>query len=181
MATLDENEATRRARRAYELGRARLALARTAPIALLVAGYLWLESRSPATLAVAVALYGVGLAFVWRGQVAGRALLPGFGAGLLALVCSRVSPACDQLCAGSLVASLCVPLCTFGGFAAGLVIARSAGRRAGAGRYWLYAALVALLTGSLACSCVGLGGVLGLAAGLALTGVPVLARRAPAE
>lgn len=180
MATLDENEATRRARRAYELGRVRLALLRTVPIALLVAGYLWLEGLAPITLAAAAALYAVGLAFVWRGQIAGRALLPGFAAGLLALCCSRASPACERLCEGWLAASLCLPFCTLGGVAAGLVIAALAWRQSGAGRYWLYASAVALLTGSLACSCVGLGGVIGTAAGLALAGLPVLARRAPA-
>ena len=68
--------------------------------------------------------------------------------------------------------SLCVPACSLGGAVAGGLIAwasRSAPARA---LFIVSASGLALLVGSLGCSCVGYGGVLGLGLGLMATVVP---------
>ncbi len=176
MAALDDDESARRARLAYELGRSRFALARAAPIFALALGDVALLDRSAAAAAVGAALSALGFVFAWWGRVAGRAALPGFAAGLVPLLCARAVPACERTCVAGVTVSVCVLLCTLGGFAAGVVIAGLARRAEAAGRYWLCAGAVALLTGALSCSCVGVGGVLGIAAGLAVSGASAFAR-----
>ncbi|HEU4407735.1 MAG TPA: hypothetical protein VFS43_20895 [Polyangiaceae bacterium] len=178
MTVLDDNESARRARRAYELGRSRFALLRGVPLLALALGYTWLWEGSAASVAIGVLLFAVSFVFAWRGRVAGRAILPGFAAGLVSLWCAHAAPACERTCIGGVTLSFYVLMCTLGGFASGTLITLLARRNPGVARFWLCAGAVALLTGSLACSCVGVGGVLGIAAGLALTGAPVLARRA---
>lgn len=178
MAELDDDESARRARRAYELGRSRFALVRAAPLLALALAYVWLSEGSAASAALGVLLGAVAFVFAWRGRVAGRAVIPGFAAGLVALWCAHAVPACERACAFGVTLPLCVLMCALGGFAAGAFITLLARRQSRTERFWLCAGAVALLTGSLACSCVGVGGVLGIAAGLALTGAPLFARRA---
>jgi hypothetical protein len=173
MATTDLLAA--RARRAYELGRLRQAL-RLAPAALFAAG-LALACGRPAglscALGAALLLAVVGLSF--RGQSAGRGVVPGLLAGVMPLALPLATRTLGFACFGHSCAALCLPACVAGGAAAGALVAWFAAReRAGEASFIVAAATVAALAGCLGCTLAGVAGVLGLLAGTVLGGAPVL-------
>ena len=166
-----------RARRAYELGRVRAklfwALGMASP-ALVGLGY----SGEPALTAVqAVLAGGASLGLLWRGQDYGRGALAGAVIGMPAFAVPLYCCA-SGTCAAEASSGL-VTLCFAGGAAAGLVLTAGAFRRKCSVAYVLSAATVAGLTAGIGCSVIGLGGVLGLMAGLGLGVGPalILARR----
>lgn len=169
----DVTTAEARALRAYESGRRKLALAVAIPLLVPGAIAAWLGARPLSAAAIAVSMATFGWVLVWRGRVAGRAVLPGALAGLLPLGMALGAQAWGHVCTGSACYSLCVPACTAGGALAGLVIARLGRLVSRPLQFWAIAGAMASLEGSLGCSCVGYGGVIGLVLGLVVTAVPV--------
>jgi len=165
-----ELEAVRlRMRRQYELGRVRRSLFVLIPILALcvIAWRVGEDPRGPVVGGAMLAL--VTLAFLWRGQRAGRAVLPALLAGLLPFGCALYAH-----CAAESRLGLCALACAAGSVVAGLVIARLARRADARAKTWTYAGAVTLLTGSLGCACIGLGGLAALVLGLASVAVPSL-------
>ena len=173
-------ELRRRARRAYELGRARLG-AKAAGAALLIAAAavgLGRPLEISALLCSVLAILTFALAF--GGGAAGRAVWIGLAAGTFAMLlplavmtagCSMFGPACMRFC---------LPTCVVAGGAIGAVVAMLARRQEkGALEFLAAGASVAALTASLGCTLAGAAGVAGMAAGTILAGTPVwLAARA---
>ncbi len=173
--TTDVTHAEVRALRAYEAGRRKLATMVAIP--LLLPGVLaaCLGARPLLAAAIAASMACMGWVFVWRGRVAGRAVLPGVVAGLVPLGMALCAQSLGHVCTGSECYSLCVPACTSGGVIAGFVIARLGRHVESPIRFWALAGTMAALEGSLGCSCVGFGGMVGLVLGLAVTLVPTWA------
>jgi hypothetical protein len=165
-----ELEAVRlQVRRAYELGRARRALLVLIPI-LALAWPAWRvggDARGPVLAGGLLSL--VGVAFLWRGKRAGGVVLPAMFAGALPFGCGLWAH-----CAVESRFGLCVFACLAGGVAAGFLVARFAQRSDARGETWAYAGTVAILTGSVGCACVGLGGLVGLVVGLGVVALPAL-------
>lgn len=180
MAT-DRAMALRRASEAYERSRVWHAIQLAAPL-LALAVVAPLLGATPATSALAGgAAVVLATLMWWRGRDAGRAVYPGVAAGLVPLALALSARAYGHVCTASGCVSLCVPACTAGGLVAGLLIARAGRAQRRPLVFYGSAATLALLVGSLGCSCVGASGVLGLLLGLALTvGPTALVRRSHA-
>ena len=170
--SLDVALAEARAKSAYESGRRGLASYVALPLLALGVLGACLGTRPVYALLVGALITALAWVSIWRGRVAGRAVLPGVLAGLIPLSLAYAAQSYGHVCTGSACYGLCVPACTTGGVIAGLVIARLGRNVASPFRFWGLAALLAGLEGSLGCSCVGFGGVLGLGIGLAVTFFP---------
>jgi hypothetical protein len=126
------------------------------------------------TLAFGSVLFFLGVALLWYGRSAKQAVIPGVAAGLVPLLFAICARQLHHVCGGDHCLTFCVPVCVVGGAIAGLVVG-SASMREGRGfGFWLAAAGVTLLTGAMGCACAGLPGLVGLALGFAVSGVPAL-------
>lgn len=168
-----------RAREAYERGRLSRSIVFALPLGMIavVACLLGAAPRTAglcgATLVAAAAL------FLWRGRSLGRSVFPGVVAGLVPLACALTARSIGHVCTGERCLSMCVPACALGGFVAGLLLARAGRGAAQPVAFFLGGGGLTILVGALGCSCVGSGGVLGLAVGLATTLSPALLRSVP--
>jgi hypothetical protein len=176
--TFSDAALARRARRAYELARARQAIVRALPIAIVLALAAARVERSNALVLAALALAAV-VAGGWFGRGVARAVRTGAIAGLFPLLAPLIVNALLHQCAGCAPASpwpLCLIACAVGGGLAGLW----AGIRAPALRPVEVAAALgtAALVGAVGCLAAGGFGLLGLASGLVLGGVPAVLVRA---
>jgi len=169
---MDAERILARAEHAYERSRMTLATWQTLPLAFLVGLALFLGGRVQTSLMLGAALLALGWFFAWRGRELGRAILPGVAAGVVPLALALAAQAYGHVCTGSGCMSLCVPACSFGGAVAGFLVAYAARASTARGRTIAASSALALLGGSLGCSCVGYGGVVGLGVGLAATLVP---------
>lgn len=169
-----------RARFAYERARLMRAAVFVLPLAALAALAYGLGAKPSTSLGVGTALVSASWLFLWRGQTLGSAVPWGAFAGLFPLALAFGARSFGHVCTGAQCVSLCVPACTVGGIAAGLLVARAGRNVSSKATFFAAAGSVAALVGALGCSCVGYGGVAGLAAGLSLTLFPALLRRTSA-
>ena len=171
-----------RARRAYERGRFVYATKRTLPLVIMLLCALFLGARVQSSLVFGLLGLFVVWLFSWRGQALGRSVVPGVLSGLVPLGLALGAQAYGHVCTGNGCMSLCMPACSLGGVVAGGLIAWGARAATERATFIAGAGGLALLVGSLGCSCVGYGGVLGLVAGLVATLVPsaALVLRRPA-
>jgi len=170
-----------RARRAYEQGRLQAALWRAAPLVPLVAWtYSW--CRYPLLAAgCGAALVVLTVAFLWRGQLWGRAVAPGLVAGLPPLILPLLMRGASEVCVGEMCCSLCLIGCVGGGMFAGALVGRRAAALVdGRGAFLAAAGTLALLAGAPACAVAGAAGLAGLLAGFAGGTVPALTSPRPA-
>ncbi|MFO0667456.1 MAG: hypothetical protein U0174_26130 [Polyangiaceae bacterium] len=161
-----------RAERAYERGRA----LRAAIVALSVASISVLVACLGGRVHTALVL-GAGLLVfswfcLWRGQTLGRTVFPGVVAGVVPLALALAAQSYGHVCTASGCMSLCVPACAVGGGIAGFVVARASRFVEAKVTFIAAASGLTMLVGSLGCSCVGYGGVVGLGLGLVGTLVP---------
>lgn len=167
------------ARRAYELGRicsACQVLLVVIPAAI-AAAVLTSEAIHAAIAGTILAIAAVGM--MYRGEVYARAVGPGLLAGL-ASAAAAICMCHAGVCGPGEGPVLCVAICLFGGAISGVIIVRRSLRFDSRRRTFLVSAAgIAFLTGSLGCAMLGVFGVAGLAAGVAIGAVPlglVLAR-----
>jgi len=163
----------RRARTRYEVARLRAAILGVLPLTLVAALALCFTARPSSTLGFGLAAAAVTVVLLWYGREPQRAVLPGTAAGLVPLALSLCANQIHH-CGSDGCSSFCAPACTLGGLIAGLAVACIAGRRRAGVWFWLPASGMALLTGSMGCTCVGYSGLLGLAFGFAVGLVPGL-------
>lgn len=159
-------------RRAYEWGRLRNALSLSIPtllLGVLVAG-LVREISWPLTLGVL--LYLASAVLLWVGRSPGRSVLPGIVYGLLPLTGGLIARFNGHVCMGMSCYSSCLLYCVTGGVAAGLLVARLAAKSEAPAAVFTSAAATALLTGAIGISCVGVHGLVGMAAGITIGAVP---------
>ena len=167
-----------RARRAYELGRARRAAWTAAPT-IAVAIVAGLMSPRPGGVALAgVALYATAALLHWRGRHLARGVLPGVAAGLVPFAAAHAARLYGHVCTPEGCVSTCLPACLAGGLVAGAALTRMAWRSGRLRASWAPACTVAALTGALGCACVGFGGLMALAVGLLAGAVPLALRPA---
>jgi hypothetical protein len=155
----------RRIRRAYELSRLRGALVNFAPILVVVAIAIVVGGRYAFAVPAGVLLFVAGVFALWYGREPGRGVFPGALGGSLALLLAICANQMGHVCTGERCMSWCLPACVAGGLLAGGVVSFVGFRQRRGVGYWLSASGITLLTGALGCSCVGYGGVAGLAFG----------------
>lgn len=176
------------ARRAYERGRVRHGASRAllaVPFLLAPLSACLSAGRGAVMLSVIAAVAALLVLFHWRGQGFARGanvgLLAGLSPLLLPLVTSWVSPICSTLICGllpaaSIAGGFLAALCLAGGSAAGFHD-DVPGERPGA-QFWGAAVSITVTLGIAGCLHVGLGGLAGMALGLAAGALPVLAAHA---
>jgi hypothetical protein len=162
-----EGETLRRARRAYERGRALLGLRTAALVGPMVILSFGGCGRPATSIAVGCALAALVAALTWYGGIPARAVGTGLFAGAASLVAPLV--ACRALEQAGAPGWLPLLACILGGLGSGTIVARSAARERGGRALFAGAAgAVSALAGSLGCAAVGLGGVAAMAAALTL-------------
>lgn len=159
-------------RRAYEWGRLRNALSLSIPTLLLGALVAVLVRDISWPLTLSVLLYFASVILLWFGRSPGRSVLPGIVYGLLPLTGGLIARFNGHVCLGMSCYSSCLLYCVSGGVAAGLLVARLASKSDAPAAVFTSAAATALLTGAIGISCVGVHGLVGMAAGVALGSVP---------
>jgi hypothetical protein len=177
MGSIDAIALEARARRKYELARARNAVLGFAPALGLVAIAATLNHHRASALLFGASMFVIGAGLLWYGRELRRAVLPGLAMGVLPLAMALCANFSDHVCMGGSCTSLCVPACTVGGFGAGIGVALLGRRQRSRFGFWLASSALALVTGSMGCACVGSSGVLGLAIGYVIGWVPVALTR----
>lgn len=179
MARCEDAALVARARRAYERGRVVAGLRRALPFAALVALVGALSPGPAWTVAVAGLLAAAAGAAFWRGGVVARAARAGLWAGLAPLMVPLLLRVLHHGCLGCAGPSmrLCIALCTIMGALGGVALGALAAREPADDRrrFVVTAALFAAGTGAVGCVFAGAAGLLGMAGGLLLGGVPLLA------
>lgn len=164
-------------RRRYEAARLARAVLGFAPVLVVVVGAALLGSRPSSSALFGGALFAAGVTLLWRGQGLQRAVLPGVLSGLIPLALSLAANLLHG-CSDEHCTSLCIPACTVGGVAAGLVVSTLGLRRRLGWGFWAAASGLSVLTGAMGCACVGYSGVGGLVAGVAVAVAPQALRKA---
>jgi hypothetical protein len=173
------------ARHAYELGRVKKGVRRALfvlPFTCVPLHACVAAGRGPLMLLVIAAVAALLILFHWRGQDFARGANVGLIAGLspllLPFAASWIAPICSTLVCGLLPAMSIV-----GGFVAALCLAGGSvtasrrdvlDERPGAG-FWVAAMSVTVTLGIAGCLPVGLAGMAGMALGLTVGTLPVLA------
>jgi hypothetical protein len=170
---MNESLLQKRARRAFMRGRLREALGGAGLAGLLVVVALLLAEAPSRAALLGLPLVLASAAFAYVGREAARALWPALLLGTLPLGCALAAPHLGHLCTGSGCVSLCLPLCTAGGLAAGVLLSRFALAQARPWRVWWFGAVVTVGAGALGCACAVLPSVVGMALGV---GLPHLVR-----
>lgn len=163
----------RRARRAYELARWRHGLRAAPAVLLMIAVSFGVGGRVPSTLAAGAALLCLSVVFGWRGQVWGRAVMPGLCAGSAPLVLPLLLRSSGHGCIGGSCWSFCMLGCTLGGLLAGIAIGlAAAAQNEGRARFLFASTSLAGLAGVLGCAIVGAAGITGMALAVVLSSLP---------
>jgi hypothetical protein len=169
-----------RVRAAYEQARWRRAALGLWPLAVLVAVCVSAGVTWPRLLPFAIASAVLGLVCLHHGREHARAVITGWIAGSLPMIVSLLACRIPHACMAGTCYAWCMPACTVAGAIAGIWVMRRALRRDhGRMHHALVGAAIATLTGAMGCMALGLGGTLGMLAGLAVGSAPawVLARR----
>lgn len=176
MADVDLEDLERRARTAYERGRWRRACLDAWPMLVLVGLAFTFGSRPWSVAVLAVVLLAAVVVMGHHGRAWRRAITPGVVAGSLPLVVGLSACHIPHTCGGPSCTAWCMPMVGAAALLGGLLVARRVLRAQTPDRVaeLLSAALLASLTGAMGCIAIGLGGMLGLAAGIAVGTVPAL-------
>jgi hypothetical protein len=157
----------RRARRAYERARLSRALAVALPLVALAA-LVFARTGHASAVGCGAALCLLVPSLLYVGGAPGRAAARGTLVGIVPLGLALAAQAYGHMCTPGGCVSLCVPACLAGGLFAGFMLARAVEHERTRWPALALSAGFAGLAGSMGCACVGAGGVLGLAAGLAV-------------
>ncbi len=169
----DEQALRLRVRRAYEWGRGRYGLRRSAPVLPLVAVSLVACGAPGPTALLGLVLVATIAGFTWKGGTLGRSVSLGISGGV-------VSFAAPFVALGLAGPELGFPVIVGGAFVGGLATGSLLGVRALREEQEITgsvaaASVVAGLTGSLSCLLAGSAGVAGMLVGIALALAPALA------
>jgi len=172
---MEKTELYARARRAYELGRAKIALQAMGAAALLATAAVVLGRPVAQIGLLAVFLLPLAGALAFRGRAAGRAVWPGLVAGGTAMLLPLAVVVAGHAWLGPDCMRFCLPACVVGGAVAGAAIALLAARQADGEREFLLGGIaVAALAASLGCALAGSAGLLGMAMGAVVASAPIL-------
>jgi hypothetical protein len=166
------------ARSAYEFSRVRRALLGFSPLAAVLVGVGCAFGDRPSwTLSLGAGLFLLGATLLWHGRDLGRAVLPGVVAGCVPLVLVLSARHFGHVCTGASCSTVCMQACAVGGIAAGIAVASVGNARRSGPGFWLAASALAVLTGAMACACLGASGIAGLVLGYSAGVAPGLLRR----
>ncbi|MDP1919209.1 MAG: TolC family protein [Myxococcales bacterium] len=165
------------ARRAYEWSRLRRALLGALPILVLAVPAAALAVKPVTTMLVGGGLMLLAVAALWFGHGLPRATALGIAAGALPLGLVLCTARVGHACAGPWCMKLCLGSSALGGAAAGALISIWAFEKHFSLPRLATALGFGLLTASMASTCVGVWGVLALAAGFAVGGGVLAARK----
>jgi hypothetical protein len=156
------------------MGRARSA-AWTALCTLPLAACALLACGGPVpTLLLGAALYLLSAGLFFRGQVYGAAVGPGLAAGAAPMLAPLLLRGSGHCCVDGVCWSACMIACVGGGVFGGVLVGWFTAKRPGQpAAFWIAAAAVAALTGTLGCATAGLAGVLGMVAALVVSSAPL--------
>lgn len=176
MADVDLHALERRARAAYERGRWRRAGLEAWPVLVLGGLATWFGSRPWIAVVLTTILLGAVVVMGHRGRAWRRAIVPGLVAGSLPMVVGLSACHLPHACGGVSCMALCMPLVGLAALLGGLLVARRSLRGSTDGRLAevIPAAVLAAITGAMGCIAIGVGGLVGLAVGIALGTVPAL-------
>jgi hypothetical protein len=131
-----------------------------------------LETGAGETCAcIGVLLLGASVFLRWRDRRGADSVRDGLIAGLLPLVAGLVVARLAPGCAGAPLVSWCTAVCLGFGIPSGGWLGSRLARGAATSATWLAAGGVAILAASLGCAGLGLAGLVGAAAGLAVGAV----------
>ncbi len=154
--------------RAYETGRVRMA-ARVALILIPAAAVCLLDARGrPACACLSVLLLGLAVWLRWRDRRGMEAVTTGLLAGSIPLAAGLVLSRFDVHCGSAGAAFLCTAFAALLGIGAGALIAVREARQRDRFWSWFTAGTIAALAASLGCLRLGVLGVVGVAAGMAV-------------
>lgn len=171
---MEKTELHARARKAYELGRAKIALQAMAGAALLSAVAVALGRPWAQIGPLGAVLLPLCAGLVFRGRASGRAVLPGLVAGGIAMLLPIGVAFAGHAWLGPGCLRFCLPACVVGGAIAGAAIATVAARQPdGESEFLAGGVAVAALAASLGCALAGSAGLAGMAIGAVATGTPV--------
>lgn len=169
------HDIARKARVAYELGRARRALGYAVPAlgpAIFTAAMVGLASWQ---LLLAATLVVGCWAAAYLHRSGETTALAGLTAGLIPFGTALVATSCMDGCAtGNCCSTSCTYVCLGAGFAAGVLVPFLVGRVPRQSFALVGAALIATGVGALGCHHIGAGGALGIAAGVGVGLIPRL-------
>lgn len=173
--TSDRNDVPTRAMRAYERGRAKLALLGALP-AFVYGACACVLSASDTSMGLAFAMYG----FAALGIYLGRPYARGVGLGLLLAAIpfgvATLAQSRGHMCLDGACVAVCLPACTSAGIATGVLGSWLLVKARGGVHSLVSMATLVSIGGALGCHCVGYGSVGGLVAGFALASVPAMPR-----
>jgi hypothetical protein len=176
MVSIDPSLQRVRARRAYELGRWRRGLRVTPAVLGMIILSLLAGGSTLLAAGAGLTLLGFSVAFRWRGQVWGRAVVPGLLAGSAPLVLPPLLRSAGYCCVGNTCWSFCLLGCTLGGLLAGVAIGvASAAEKEGRAQFLCAATMLAGLAGILGCAIVGAAGITGMVLAVILSSLPTAA------
>jgi hypothetical protein len=172
---VNRDELKRGGLRAYEVGRLRTA-ARAAWVLVPVVLVCALATGAGETCAcIGVLLLGASIFLRWRDRRGADSVRDGLVAGLLPLVAGLIVARLAPDCADASLMSWCTAVCLGVGIPSGAWLGSRLARDTATSATWLAAGGVAVLAASLGCAGLGLAGLVGAAAGLALGAVSVQA------
>ena len=176
--TSERDDVPRSVLRAYERGRAKLALIGALP-ALLYGACACLASaasESAAPVGLALAMFG----FAALGIHLGRPYARGVGLGLLLAAIpfgvATFAQSRGHMCLDGACMAVCLPACTCAGVATGVLGSWLLVRANGGLHSLVSMATIVTIGGALGCHCVGYGSVGGLIAGFVIASVPAMPR-----
>lgn len=164
-----------RIRRAYLVGRLRLAIVGALPSFVYVGAALAVSAdRSACVIGLAQFAFAALLLFLGRPYSRGVAL--GYLFGIVPFVTATVAQGAGHMCLDGACMAVCAPACTAAGFVTGIGASLATVRvRGGLGSFVATAGVV-LAAGAMGCRCLGYGSLLGLAGGMLLASVPAMPR-----
>jgi hypothetical protein len=173
MAMAGPDELQRRARRAYEWGRLRYAVARAWPALPLTALSSWLCHEPWLSAIIGAGLLALATGLIWYGRIAGRAASAGLKAGIAAFAMPVLAFQSYFAPYWSTLSGMLIVNGATGVLVGVLLSIQSARLQAERDLFLALASVVAALCGLLGCILFGPPGLAGMAAGIFLTTTPV--------
>lgn len=155
-----------RAMARYERSRFTSATIAALPSLLLPLVAFVVGGRLLPSIGLGLAVWALVVVLAWRGEAWGASVSTGLKGGAIPLALALLAQRIGHVCTPQGCTSLCVPMCAAGGILAGFVITAAARRSPSPAITIGSGAVLSTLVGSLGCSCVGAGGLVGMTLGL---------------
>jgi hypothetical protein len=174
MATVNDEQRRRLARRAYEWGRLCGGLRSLFFIVPMVAVATVFGAEPLRSLLLGSVLCALGVGFLWRGGAWAQGTFQGVTAGIVPMMLPLFTRSNMTCCVGGGCWSVCMVACVAGGVIAGGIVGYFLFTRGFRWQQMLATTVVASLSGALGCGVSGIAGIVGMVTAMALISTPVL-------